>query len=64
MGSGASKEAADQSGDEGDIEADKSAAGHPNFGTWTVQEIQLCQMHGKDRYTGAYVSVGSVQLVD
>lgn len=65
MGSSASKEVAeDQSDDEGDIEATASVAGHPDFGTWTVQEIQLCQMRGKDRHTGAYISVGNIQLVE
>lgn len=65
MASSTSKEVAeDQSDDEGDIEATTSVAGHPDFGTWTVQEIQLCQMRGKDRHTGAYISVGSILLVE
>jgi len=65
MGSHIPKEAVeDQSDDEGEIESTTSIAGHPDFGTWTVQEIQLCQMRGKDRHTGAYISVGSLQLVD
>lgn len=56
--------AEDQSDDEGEIGTMTSIAGHPDFGTWTVQEIQLCQMGGRDRHTGAYISVGSIQLVD
>lgn len=65
MGSGASKEATeDQSSDEEENEAATSIAGHPDFGTWTVQEIQLCQMRGKDHRTGGYISVGSLELVD
>ena len=61
MESGASKEAIeDQNSDEGDSDATGTTAGHP----WTVQEIQLCQMRGKDRDTGAYISVGSIELVD
>ncbi len=65
MGSSTSKGVAeDQNDDEGDIKATASVAGHPDFGTWAVQEIQLCQMHGRDRHTGAYISVGSIQLVD
>jgi len=64
-GGHASKEAAkDQSGEEGDIGATSSITGHPDFGTWTVQEIQLCQMRGRNRHTGAYISVGNIQLVD
>jgi hypothetical protein len=65
MGSHASKEAVEeQSDDDGEIESTTPIACHPDFGTWTVQEIQLCQMRGKDRHTGAYISVGSIQLVD
>ena len=65
MESGASKEVTeDQNSDEGDSDATGTIAGHPDFGTWTVQEIQLCQMRGKDRDTGAYISVGSIELVD
>jgi len=47
-----------------DDEAETGVAGHPDFGTWTVQEIQLCQMIGKDPRTGAYISIGSIQLAD
>jgi len=65
MGSHIPKEGVeDQSDDEGEIESTTSIAGHPDFGTWAVQEIQLCQMRGKDRHSGAYISVGSLQLVD
>ena len=61
----ASKQAAkDRSANEGGMEAAPPITGHPDFGIWTVQEIQLCQMGGKDPHTGAYISVGSIQLVD
>lgn len=65
MGSGTSKEVEeDQSSNGEDNEAATPIAGHPDFGIWPVQEIQLCQMRGKDRHTGAYISVGSIELVD
>ena len=64
MGSGTSKEITEDQSDERDIEAATSITNHPDFGTWTVQEIQLCQMHGKDQHTGAYISVESIRLVD
>ncbi|KAG8823618.1 hypothetical protein FRC17_009282 [Serendipita sp. 399] len=35
-----------------------------DFGTWSVNEIQLCEMGSRDRTTGAYVSVGSIKLTE
>jgi hypothetical protein len=31
-------------------------------GAWPVDEIQLCQMVGRDPVTGAYISIGSLKL--
>lgn len=35
---------------------------YPDFGTWLISEIQLCQMHGRNPDTGAYISVGRLRL--
>ena len=64
MESGASKEVIkDQNSDEGDSGATGTIASHPDFGTWTVQEIQLCRMHGKNSHR-PWFSEGSIWLVD
>ncbi|PVF98399.1 hypothetical protein CPB86DRAFT_705293, partial [Serendipita vermifera] len=34
----------------------------PNFGTWNVNEIQLCTMGSRDPNTGAYASVGGINI--
>ncbi|CAG8678283.1 12647_t:CDS:2, partial [Acaulospora colombiana] len=35
----------------------------PNFGTWIVDEIQLCTMGSVDPDTGAYASVGGIKII-
>lgn len=34
----------------------------PNFGTYIVDEIQLCEMGSHDPVSGGYVAVGRIKL--